>query len=117
MNIRDIGHLPDIATRRSPYDIHVRGPFPITEMHDMNHIDQIPQLVLRLVGLGNLPALPIDISETIESLPKLLERLIEQQPAKDGLSNTYTIAGETIDSGFNEGTAPHSHIGLTFFVS
>ena len=34
-------------------------------------------------------------SETIESLPKLLKRLIEQEPAKDGLSTTYTIAGET----------------------
>ena len=61
----------------------------------MSHIDQIPQFILRLAGLGNLPALPIDISEIVESLPKLLERLIEQKPAKDGLSNTYTIAGET----------------------
>jgi len=61
----------------------------------MSHIDQIPQPLLRLAGLRHLPALPIDIAEIIESLPKLLKRLIEQQPAKDGLSNTYTIAGET----------------------
>lgn len=61
----------------------------------MSDIDQIPQLILRLAGLGNLPALPIDISEIVKSLPKLMKRLIEQEPAKDGLSNRYTIAGET----------------------
>ena len=61
----------------------------------MSHIDQIPQILVRLAGLGSLPALPVDIDEIIESLPKLLKRLIEEQPAKDGLSNTYTIAGET----------------------
>ncbi len=61
----------------------------------MSHIDQIPQVMLHLARLRHLPALPVDISEVIESVPKLLKRLIEQQPAKDGLSNTYTIAGET----------------------
>gem|GEM_PF-4447008 len=58
-------------------------------------MDQIPQWMLRLAGLGSLPAIPLDISETLESLPKLLKRLIEQVPAKDGLSNNYTIGGHT----------------------
>ncbi len=62
---------------------------------DIGAVDQIPQAVLRLAGLDDLPALPIDISEIVESLPRLLKRLIEQEPAKVGLSNSYTVAGET----------------------
>ncbi|MEK6237625.1 MAG: hypothetical protein N2C14_23200, partial [Planctomycetales bacterium] len=61
----------------------------------MNHIDQIPQLLLRLAGLGNLPAVPLDVAQILDTLPRLLARLVEQQPAKDGLSNKYTLAGET----------------------
>ncbi len=58
-------------------------------------VDQIPQSLLQLAGLENLPALPIDISETIGTIPRLLKRLIEEEPAKQGLSNNYTIAGQT----------------------
>lgn len=58
-------------------------------------LDQIPQSVLRLAGLDHVPALPVDIPEAIQSLPRLLKRLIEQQPAKEGLSNIYTLAGHT----------------------
>ena len=39
--------------------------------------------------------MPIAIAEIIESVPRLLKRLLEEQPAKDGLDTTYTIAGET----------------------
>ena len=42
----------------------------------MNQVDQIPQFLLRLAGLRNLPAVPIDILQIVESLPKLLVRLI-----------------------------------------
>jgi hypothetical protein len=62
---------------------------------DVRSVDQIPQVLLRLAGLGDLPALPIDLPQVAESVPKLLKRLEEQEPAKAGLSNIYTIAGET----------------------
>lgn len=56
---------------------------------------QIPQELLRSAGLANIPALPINIPETIETIPRLLLRLQEQMPAKEGLSNSYTIGGRT----------------------
>lgn len=56
---------------------------------------QIPQELLRLAGLEHIPALPINIPETLETIPRLLKRLIEEMPAKQGLSNTYTLAGQT----------------------
>ena len=37
----------------------------------MSHIDQIPQLFLRLAGLRDLPAFPIDLPQILEAAPGL----------------------------------------------
>lgn len=58
-------------------------------------VDQLPPPILQLAGLGNVPALPIDIAETLGTVPRLLRRLIEEAPAFNGLSNLYTIGGQT----------------------
>lgn len=57
-------------------------------------LDQIPPQLLHLAGLRDIPALPLDIAEVLRSLPRLLQRVIEETPALNGLSNTYTIAGQ-----------------------
>jgi hypothetical protein len=46
-------------------------------------------------GLRALPAIPVDIPGIIDSLPKLLVRLLQSLPAKLALTNEYTINGRT----------------------
>ncbi len=57
----------------------------------------IPQLPLRDFGLQNIPAVPylLTLSEPLLTLFRLARRALEVQPAKDGLSNSYTIDGQT----------------------
>jgi hypothetical protein len=51
----------------------------------------------RLGGLGlrAIPAIPVDIPGTVESLFRLANRLLQNVPAKQGLSNEYTIQDRT----------------------
>ena len=51
------------------------------------------------LGLRFLPALPIDIPGIVDSLPKLLNRLLQTLPAKLALTNKYTINGRTATAG------------------
>ncbi|MFZ0593954.1 MAG: lipoxygenase family protein [Bryobacteraceae bacterium] len=57
----------------------------------------IPQLPLRDFGLQNIPAVPylLTFSEPLLTLFRLARRALEVQPAKDGLSNRYTIGAQT----------------------
>jgi hypothetical protein len=57
----------------------------------------IHQLPLRDFGLQNIPAVPylLTLSEPLLTLFRLARRALEVQPAKDGLSNSYTIGGRT----------------------
>ncbi len=54
-------------------------------------------LPLREFGLKNIPAVPllITFSEPLLTLFRLAHRALETEPAKNGLSNTYTIGGQT----------------------
>lgn len=52
-------------------------------------------LRLRNDGLADSPAIPFTIRHLISSLAKLGIRTIETREAKQGLSNVYTIGGET----------------------
>jgi len=57
----------------------------------------ISQLPLRDFGLQNIPAVPylLTLSEPLLTLFRLAGRSLEVEPAKNALSNTYTIAGQT----------------------
>src|SRR5256885_15860430 len=57
----------------------------------------IQQLPLRDFGLQNIPAVPylLTLSEPLLTLFRLARRSLDVEPAKNGLSNTYTIAGQT----------------------
>ena len=52
-------------------------------------------LPLQVLGFKNVPAIPIDVSETIDTLPRILIRLQEQRQALNGLSTEFTIQGKT----------------------
>ena len=47
------------------------------------------------LGLRNIPAVPFDLSDILESGPKLLKRRDEIKKAKSMLTNEYTINGRT----------------------
>ncbi len=47
------------------------------------------------LGLRALPAIPVDILGIVDSLPRLLSRLVQTVPAKLALTNEYTINGRT----------------------
>lgn len=47
------------------------------------------------LGLRNIPAVPFDLSDILESGPKLLKRRSEIKEAKNKLANEYTINGRT----------------------
>ncbi|HEY3455521.1 MAG TPA: hypothetical protein VGK64_13025 [Bryobacteraceae bacterium] len=57
----------------------------------------IEPLPLRDFGLKNIPAVPLllTFSEPLLTLFHLARRSLETEPAKDGLSNRYTIGGQT----------------------
>ena|SRR5438874_2712155 len=57
-------------------------------------IDRLP---LRDFGLENIPAVPylFNFSEPLLTLFHLARRSLEVEPAKNGLSNTFTIHGQT----------------------
>jgi hypothetical protein len=47
------------------------------------------------LGLPHLPSVPIDLAGIADSIPRLADRLRQTVPAKEGLSNAYTIGGRT----------------------
>ena len=53
------------------------------------------KLPLRLFGLKDIPAVPFDIGGSIETLLRLDIRGHETQQALQGLTNEYTLDGET----------------------
>src|SRR5690349_8544803 len=57
-------------------------------------IDHLP---LQDFGFENIPAIPymLTLSEPLLTLFRLARRSLEIEPAKDGLSNVYTIEGQT----------------------
>lgn len=59
----------------------------------MSRIDQVPVSLLRLLGLGSVPALPVSLKDLLETLAKLAKRAKQAESAIDGLSDTYTIDG------------------------
>jgi hypothetical protein len=55
-------------------------------------IDHLP---LRLIGLDSVPAVPIELDGLLDTVLKLARRSEEIEPARQGLSNSYTIGGRT----------------------
>lgn len=53
--------------------------------------------LLRALGLDDLPAIPVDPAELVETLALLAGRDKQVEPARDGLSTTYTIDGHTAE--------------------
>jgi hypothetical protein len=60
----------------------------------MSLFPDIFKLPLRLLGLKDIPAVPVDLAGVVETLIKLDVRAKETQQAIQGLTGTYTI-GET----------------------
>lgn len=69
-------------------------------------VHRLPLSLLGLEGLTNMPAVPFHIAELPDTILKLYERSKQIQPAKEGLSTTFTIDAGTA----NEVTAT----GYTF---
>jgi hypothetical protein len=76
----------------APHDPTVPGNPPATDTS--NTIGKLP---VRDFGLLNIPAVPyvLTISEPLLTLFRLAARSLQIEPAKDGLSNVYTIAGQS----------------------
>ena len=64
----------------------------------MSLFDGIDHLPLRLFGLKHIPAVPIELDGLVDTLLKLRDRAEETEPARQGLSNRYTIGGVTADA-------------------
>jgi hypothetical protein len=64
----------------------------------MSIFDGINHLPLRLIGLKNMPAVPIELDGLIDTALRLARRSEEIEPAKQGLSNIYTIGGRTAEA-------------------
>ena len=61
-------------------------------MFNFSHILPLP---LRIFGLKNIPGVPVVVDQWLETLARLAERDIQTKSAKNGLTNTYTIGGNT----------------------
>jgi len=61
----------------------------------MYDFDVMHNLPLRWFGLRNVPGIPFDLDGLADTTVKLLGRQLQIEPAKQGLSNTYTIGGNT----------------------
>lgn len=59
------------------------------------HLKKIHRLPLHLMGYSNIPAVPIQIGESIKTLVQLSGRSTGIKPAVYGLSNRYKISGES----------------------
>lgn len=59
----------------------------------MSDVKHIPHLPLRLLGLENVPAIPFELVDTIETLARLGLREEQTKQGKQGFSNVYRIAG------------------------
>lgn len=57
--------------------------------------NRILPLPLHLLGLKNIPGVPVVVDQWLETIVRLGERAIQTKPAKNGLTNTYTIGGNT----------------------
>lgn len=57
--------------------------------------DNVHHLPLRLFGLEDIPAVPIQLEEMADTLVKLGIRSRQTRQAKQGLTNTYTLGGVT----------------------
>lgn len=57
-------------------------------------IERTERLPLHLMGFGNIPAVPIQIRNSIETLLKLAGRSVATEQAQFGFSERYTISGE-----------------------
>lgn len=60
-----------------------------------NILDKYYYVPIRDLGLTEMPAVPFNAVETLETILKLQLRAGENKMAKGGLTNTYTIKGET----------------------
>lgn len=57
----------------------------------MADVKNIPHLPLRLFGFENVPAIPFDLGDTLETLVRLGLREEQGKQAKQGFTNTYRI--------------------------
>lgn len=64
----------------------------------MNFFSKIHHLPLDWIGLENIPAVPVELDGLLDSALKLYERTREIQPAKQGLTNRYTLNATTATS-------------------
>lgn len=61
----------------------------------MGLFDNVWHLPLRWFGLKDIPAVPIKFSGLLDTILKLSQRAKDVAPARNGLSNLYTIGGQT----------------------
>lgn len=64
----------------------------------MSIFGDIDHLPLRLIGLDHIPAVPIELDGLIDTALKLVDRAKQTGPARLGLSNTYSIDGQTAEA-------------------
>lgn len=64
----------------------------------MSIFGDIDHLPLRLIGLDHIPAVPIELDGLVDSALRLRQRAEEILPARQGLSNSYTIGGRTAEA-------------------
>jgi hypothetical protein len=64
----------------------------------MSIFGDIDHLPLRLIGLDHIPAVPVELDGLIDTALKLVDRAKQTEPARQGLSNTYTIDGTTAEA-------------------
>ena len=55
---------------------------------------------LPIISFDNIPAIPVDVGDALETLAKLGQREIETRQAKQGLTTLYTIE-DTTTTGYN----------------
>lgn len=75
----------------------------------MRFFSNIGHLLLWILGLRDIPAVPYRFKGLLDTALRLFRRAKETQPARDGLTNRYTIGGvEASASEFLYGVAPGS---------
>ena len=61
----------------------------------MSTLSDIHVHPLRWFGLRNLPGIPLEFDELLDTALKLAKRDLDMKPAKAGLTNEYTIGGSS----------------------
>ena len=80
---------PRLCSRLPPV---VSGTSPRQSVHKEHCMTWIPRFLLNLSGAGNCPGVPlVSVTELLETLARLLDRELQVEAAKKGLTTKYTI--------------------------